>query len=91
VPQFRRIVIDLATDLFDAVGNGAEIRQWLAAGLRRPAAAPHRDDHPAGPLDAHIHAFCLRYEQPLGGSACGVWPSCYSTVTARIHCASKGC
>ena len=65
----------LATDLFDAAGKSAEVRQWLAAELRRPGAPSHDGHHDVDRHDARIRAFCLRHEQPLDWTAFGIWLS----------------
>jgi G3E family GTPase len=63
----------LTRDLYDLDGRLLEVRQWLTKGNDMVAAARrdrHRDFNRHG---ADIHAFCLRYEQPIDWNAFGVW------------------
>jgi G3E family GTPase len=63
----------LTRDLYDLDGRAEEVRRWLAIESRRPGASAPSHRHLVNRHDAHIHAFCLRFERPLDWTAFGVW------------------
>jgi G3E family GTPase len=65
----------LASDVFDPDAKSASVRRWLAAELERPAALAEHDHHDVDRHDARIHAFCLRYEQPIDWTGFALWLS----------------
>ncbi|MGO8917912.1 MAG: CobW family GTP-binding protein [Stellaceae bacterium] len=65
----------LDVDLYDPKGQSDEVRYWLAAELRRPSGDGHRRAHDVNRHDERIHAFCLRFDQPLDWTAFGIWLS----------------
>ena len=64
----------LTRDLYDLDGRAEEVRRWLALETERAVASPPHRQHPdLNRHDARIHAFCLRFEQPLDWTAFGIW------------------
>jgi len=64
----------LTRDLYDLDGRAEEVRRWLAIESEGPRSpTPHRHDVDVNRHDARIHAFCLRFEQPLDWTAFGIW------------------
>ncbi|MSO69630.1 MAG: GTP-binding protein [Alphaproteobacteria bacterium] len=63
----------LTADLYDPSRKGQDVARWLAEEAREAA-----DDHHHSPVDrsrhdAHIHSFCLTYDQPLDWTVFGIW------------------
>jgi G3E family GTPase len=64
----------LARDLYDLDGRAEEVRRWLMVESERAHGATADHHHPdVNRHDASIHAFCLRFEQPLDWTAFGIW------------------
>ncbi len=62
----------LTADLYDPSRKGQDVARWLAEEAREAADEHHyhvdRSRH-----DAHIHSFCLTYDQPLDWTVFGIW------------------
>jgi G3E family GTPase len=66
----------LARDLYDLDGRAEEVRRWLMVESEHAhTAAAHHHDPDVNRHDASIHAFCLRFEEPLDWTAFGIWLS----------------
>jgi G3E family GTPase len=64
----------LTRDLYDLAGRAAEVRRWLAIESENAAAGAHPHQHAdVNRHDAQIHAFSLRFTQPLDWTAFGIW------------------
>jgi G3E family GTPase len=64
----------LTRDLYDLAGRAAEVRRWLAIESENAAAGVHPHQHAdVNRHDAQIHAFSLRFTQPLDWTAFGIW------------------
>jgi G3E family GTPase len=64
----------LARDLYDLDGRAEEVRRWLMIESEHAHAAAANHHHPdVNRHDASIHAFCLRFDQPLDWTAFGIW------------------
>jgi len=64
----------LTRDLYDLDGRAEEVRRWLAIEVEHATAPAHGHRHAdVNRHDADIHAFCLRFEQPLDWTAFGIW------------------
>ena len=64
----------LARDLYDLDGRAEEVRRWLIVESEHAHAAAAQHHHPdVNRHDASIHAFCLRFDQPLDWTAFGIW------------------
>jgi G3E family GTPase len=71
----------LTRDLYDLEGKAEEVRRWLAIETQEArAAAPHDHHVDVNRHDARIHAFCLRFQEPLDWTAFGIW------LTMLLHC-----
>jgi G3E family GTPase len=64
----------LTRDLYDLAGRAAEVRRWLAIESENAAVGVHPHQHAdVNRHDAQIHAFSLRFTQPLDWTAFGIW------------------
>ncbi len=63
----------LTRDLYDLDSRAEEVRRWLSIETERAAEAADHDYHDVNRHEGGIHAFCLRYEQPIDWNAFGVW------------------
>jgi G3E family GTPase len=64
----------LTRDLYDLAGRAEEVRRWLAVETETTTAGAHQHQHAdVNRHDAKIHAFCLRFAQPLDWTAFGIW------------------
>jgi G3E family GTPase len=64
----------LARDLYDLDGRAEEVRRWLSIETERAhGPAAHHLHLDVNRHDARIHAFCLRFDQPLDWTAFGIW------------------
>jgi G3E family GTPase len=64
----------LTRDLYDLDGRAAEVRRWLAVESETAAVDAHRHLHAdVNRHDTQIHAFCLRFVEPLDWTAFGIW------------------
>jgi G3E family GTPase len=62
----------LTRDLYDIAGRAEEVRRWLAIEGDRTATGEHQHAD-VNRHEAQIHAFCLRFAQPLDWTAFGIW------------------
>jgi G3E family GTPase len=64
----------LTRDLYDLAGRAEEVRRWLAIESDRTVAGATQHQHDdVNRHDTQIHAFCLRFAQPLDWTAFGIW------------------
>ena len=64
----------LTRDVYDLAGRADEVRRWLAIESEKAAAETQHHQHTdVNRHDERIHAFCLRFAQPLDWTAFGIW------------------
>jgi G3E family GTPase len=63
----------LTRGLYDVRGKVEEVRRWLAIETEKTAEGSHHHHVDVNRHDARIHAFCLRFAQPLDWTAFGIW------------------
>jgi G3E family GTPase len=64
----------LTRDLYDLAGRADEVRRWLAIESKNAdAGATHHQHVDINRHDANIHAFCLRFAEPLDWTSFGIW------------------
>jgi G3E family GTPase len=64
----------LTADLYDPSRKGREVARWLAEEERAVADAhADHDQVDRSRHDAHIHSFCLTYDEPLDWTVFGIW------------------
>jgi len=76
VAQFGALDVEalLSADLYDPSRKGLEVARWLAEEAREAADVESHHHHAdRNRHDAHIHSFCLTYDQPLDWTAFGIW------------------
>ena len=69
----------LTRDFFDLEGKTEEVRSWLAI-EGEGTVTTHDRQSDANRHGAGIHAFCLRFQQPLEWSGFGIW------LAMLLHC-----
>jgi G3E family GTPase len=71
----------LTRDLYDLEGKAEEVRRWLTIESGKAGVAEPNHHHlDVNRHDARIHAFCLRFAEPLDWTAFGIW------LTMLLHC-----
>lgn len=63
----------LTSDLYDLEGRAEEVRRWIAIESRKDGSEPAHEHADVNRHDARIHAFCLRFTQPLDWTIFGIW------------------
>ena len=66
----------LQADLYDPATKGKEVLRWIETEAANAAAGHDREpahNHDPNRHDAHIHSFCLIYEEPIDWTAFGIW------------------
>ena len=66
----------LQADIYDPATKGKEVLRWVETEAAKEAASvdrQHGHDHDLNRHDAHIHSFCLIYEEPIDWTAFGIW------------------
>jgi len=68
----------LQADLYDPATRGKEVLRWIETEAAKEADSHDREpghdhDHDPNRHDAHIHSFCLIYEEPIDWTAFGIW------------------
>lgn len=64
----------LHADIYDPATKESEVLRWIEAeALRESGGHDHAESHDVSRHDAHIHSFCLIYEEPIDWTAFGIW------------------
>ena len=63
----------LTRDLYDLDGRADEVRRWLAVESENADAGTQHQHVDVNRHDERIHAFCLRFTQPLDWTSFGIW------------------
>lgn len=63
----------LTADLYDPEHKGEDVLRWLRDEETRAGEAHDHRAVDTGRHDAHIHSFCLIYDEPIDWTAFGIW------------------
>ena len=64
----------LHADLYDPATKGEDVLRWVAAEAAKDAGGHAQEHgHDVNRHDAHIHSFCLTYDEPIDWTAFGIW------------------